>query len=73
MPLIKWLTKLLHLVPSVIRNMTKFIIWIVEDSGECLENEKACLKHAVDKVFQNDGDQSYWAETLHQGEQRVSA
>ena len=36
---------------------------IVEDSGELM---KACLKCAVDKVFQNDGYQSYWAETLHQ-------
>ena len=34
---------------------------IVQDSGE------AWLKYAVDKVFQNDGHQSYWAETLHQG------
>ena len=37
---------------------------IVQDSGELT---KACLKYAVDKVFQNDGHQSYWAETLHQG------
>ena len=33
---------------------------IVEDSGEIT---KACTKYAVDKVFQNDGYQSYWAET----------
>ena len=33
---------------------------IVEDSGELT---KACLKYAVEKVFQNDGHQSYWAET----------
>ena len=33
---------------------------IVEDSGELT---KACLKYAVDKVFRNDGYQSYWAET----------
>ena len=37
---------------------------IVEDSGELT---KACLKYAVGKVFQNDGHQSYWAETYHQG------
>ena len=36
---------------------------IVEDSGEL---KKACLKYAVDKVFQNDGHQSCWADTLHQ-------
>ena len=36
--------------------MAKFVIWIVEDSGELT---KACLKYAVDKVFQNDGHQSY--------------
>ena len=48
----------------VTRNMAKFIIWIVEDSGELT---KAWLKYAVDKVFQNDRYQSCWAETLHQG------
>ena len=37
---------------------------IVQDSGELM---KADLKYAVDKVFRNDGHQSYWAETLHQG------
>ena len=37
---------------------------IVEDSGELT---KACLKYAVDKVFQNDGHQSCWADTLRQG------
>ena len=37
---------------------------IVQDSGELT---KACLKYAVDKEFQNDGHQSCWAETLHQG------
>ena len=37
---------------------------IVQDSGELT---KACLKYAIDKVFQKDGHQSYWAETLHQG------
>ena len=37
---------------------------IVQDSGELT---KAYLKYAVDKVFQNDGHQSYWAETSHQG------
>ena len=37
---------------------------IVQDSGELT---KVCLKYAVDKVFQNDGHQSYWAEILHQG------
>ena len=40
--------------------MAKFIIWIVENSEELT---KAWLKYAVDKVFQNDGYQSYWAET----------
>ena len=53
-----------NLVSLVTNNMAKFIIWIVEDSGELT---KACLKYAVKKVFQNDGHQSYWAETLHQG------
>ena len=43
---------------------------IVQDSGELT---KAWLQYAVDKMFQNDGHQSYWAETLHQGEQKVSA
>ena len=37
---------------------------IVQDSEEQM---KAWLTYAVDKVFQNDGHQSYWAETLHQG------
>ena len=37
---------------------------LVQDSGELT---KAWLKYAVDKVFQNDGHQSYWADTLHQG------
>ena len=37
---------------------------IVEDSGELT---KACLKCAVDKGFQNNGHQSYLAETLQQG------
>ena len=37
---------------------------IVDDSGDLT---KACLKYAADKVFKNDGHQSYWAETLHQG------
>ena len=37
---------------------------IVQDAGKLT---KACLKDAVDKVFQNDGYHSYWAETLHQG------
>ena len=37
---------------------------IVRDSEEL---KKACLKYALDKVFQNDGHQSYWAETLHEG------
>ena len=36
---------------------------LVQDSEELT---KACLKYAADKVFQNDGHQSYWAETLHQ-------
>ena len=43
--------------------MAKFIIWIVEDSGELT---KAWLKYAVNKMFQNDRHQSCWAETLHQ-------
>ena len=47
----------------VTHSMAKFIIWIVEDSGELT---KAWLKYAVNKVFQNDGYQSCWAETLHQ-------
>ena len=33
---------------------------IVKDS---VELTKVCLKYAVDKVFQNNGHQSYWAET----------
>ena len=33
---------------------------IIEDSGELT---KAWLKYGVDKVFQNNGHQSYWAET----------
>ena len=37
---------------------------IVQDSGELT---KACLKYAVDKVFQNNGHHIYWDETLHQG------
>ena len=39
---------------------------IVEDSGELM---KACIyfRMAADKVFQNDGHQSYWAETLTKG------
>ena len=44
--------------------MAKFIIWIVEDSGELM---KAWLKYAVNEVFQNDRHQSCWVETLHQG------
>ena len=36
---------------------------VVQDSGELT---KACLKYAVEEVFQNDGHQSYRAETLHQ-------
>ena len=43
---------------------------IVQDSGELT---KAWLKYAVDQVFQNDGHKRYWAETLQQGSQRVSA
>ena len=53
-----------YTIPSVICGMEKFIIWIVEDSRELT---KACRKYAVDKVFQNDGNQSCWPETLHQG------
>ena len=30
------------------------------------------VKYVVNKVFQHDGYQSCWAETLHQGSQRVS-
>ena len=44
--------------------MAKFIIWIVEDSGELM---KGWLKYDVNKLFQNDRHQSCWAETLHQG------
>ena len=53
-----------NLVSLVTHSMEKFIIWIVEDSGELT---KAWLKYAVNNVFQNDGHQSYWAETLYQG------
>ena len=51
-----------YLVSSVIRSMAKLIIWINEDSGELT---KASLKYAVNKMFQDDGYQSCWAETLH--------
>ena len=53
-----------NLVSLVTHSMTKSIIWIVEDSGELT---KAQLKYAVNKVFQNDRHQCFWAETLHQG------
>ena len=53
-----------NLVSLVTHSKAKFIIWIVEDSGELT---KAWLKYAVNKVFQNDSHQSCWTETLHQG------
>ena len=48
-----------HYLSSSIYNTSK----IVQYSGELT---KACLKYAVDKVFQNSDHQSYWAETLYQ-------
>ena len=53
-----------NLVSVVTHSMAKFVIWTVEDPGELT---KACLKYAVNKVFQNIRYQSCWAETLHQG------
>ena len=53
-----------NLVSLVTHSMAKFIIWIVEDSGELT---KASLKYAVNEVFQNDRHQSCWTETLYQG------
>ena len=50
-------------VTSVIRGKAKFIILIVDDSGELM---KAWLKYTANKMFQNDGHQSCWSETLHQ-------
>ena len=37
---------------------------IVQGSGELT---KSWLEYVVDKLFQNDGHQTYWAETLNQG------
>ena len=53
-----------YLFLSVIFTMAKLKIWIVEVYGELM---KAWLKYAADKVFQQDGHYTYWAETLHQG------
>ena len=55
---------ILILVSLVTHSKAKMIIWIVEDSGELT---KAWPKYAVNKMFQTDGYQSCWAETLHQG------
>ena len=43
---------------------------IFEDSGEVT---KGWLKYAINKVFQNNRHQSFWAEILQQGLQSVSA
>ena len=53
-----------NLVSLVTHSMAKFIIQIIGDSGELM---KAWLTYAVNKMFQNDGHQSCWTETLHQG------
>ena len=50
------------MISTVILSTAKYMIWIVEDSGELT---KTWLKYAVDKVFQHDGNHSCWAETLH--------
>ena len=59
-----------YLVSSVTFSMAKLTIWIVEVYGELT---KAWLKYAADKVFQQDRHQPYWAETLHEGYERVIA
>ena len=43
-------------------SMAKLIIWVVEVYRELT---KACLKYALNKVFQHHGYQLCWTETLH--------
>ena len=40
-----------YLISSMIRSMSKLVIWIAEDSGELI---KASLKYSVNKMFQHD-------------------